>query len=149
MVISKTHLLETQARKENNARVYNLVLQHCPKDLEAELRNHTKWDEMDLTQDAIALFGIIRDVKLNLKESRQGTIKFFKCDVELKTTAQSSNEATNEYYNFFGARKDAVNAHGGEAGHHKQMFEDRQAAMLAEKGIARSDFDRDGYKEAN
>ena len=40
VVASKTHLLETQAWKENNARVYNLMLQHCPKELEAELRIH-------------------------------------------------------------------------------------------------------------
>ena len=48
VVASKAHLLETQAWKENNVRVYNLVLQHCPKDLEAELRNHTKWDATEL-----------------------------------------------------------------------------------------------------
>ena len=67
VVASKTHLLETQAWKENNACVYNLVLQHCPNDLEAELRNHTKWDATELTQDVIALLGKIRDVTLNLK----------------------------------------------------------------------------------
>ena len=67
VVASKTHLLETQAWKENNACVYNLVLQHCPNDLEAELRNHTKWDATELTQYVIALLGKIRDVTLNLK----------------------------------------------------------------------------------
>ena len=51
-------------------------------------------------------------------------MNFVKCDVELKTTAQSSNETTDEYYKVFGTCKDTVNAHGGEAGHHKQMFED-------------------------
>ena len=55
VVASNTHLLETQAWKENNACVYNLVLQHCPKDLEVELRNHTKWDATELTQNRIAL----------------------------------------------------------------------------------------------
>ena len=63
------------------------MLQHCSKDLEAELRNHTKWDATELTQDVIALLEIIHDVKLNLKESRQGTLNFVKCDVKLKTTA--------------------------------------------------------------
>ena len=130
-------------------RVYNLVLQHCPNYLEAELRNHTKWDATELAQDAIFLLGIIRDVTLNLKESREGTMNFVKCDVELKTTAQSSNETTNKYYKVFGTRKDMVNTHGGEAGHRKHMFEDRMAATLAEKGIPRSDFDRDRYDEAN
>ena len=78
VVASKTHLLETQAWKDNNACMYNLMLQHCPKYLDAELRNHTKWDATDLTQDAIALLGIIRDVTLNLKEFRQGTMNFVK-----------------------------------------------------------------------
>ena len=125
------------------------MLQHCPKDLEAELRNHTEWDVTELEQDVIALLGIIWYVRLNLKESRQGTMNFVNCDVELKTTAQSSNKTTDEYYKVFGARKDTVNAHGGEDGHHKQMFEDRLAAMLIDKGIARADFYRDGYNKAN
>ena len=125
------------------------MLQHCSKDLEAELCNHTKWDATELTQDAIALLGIICDVTLNLKELRQGTINFVKCDVELKTTAQSSSETIDRYYKVFGAHKDTVNMHGEEAGHHRQMSEDRLAAMLAEKGIARADFDIDGYDEAN
>ena len=117
--------------------------------MEAELRNHTEWDVTELEQDAIALLGIIWYVRLNLKESRQGTMNFVKCDVELKTTAQSSNKTTDEYYKVFGARKDTVNTHGGEAGHRKHMFEDRMAAKLAEKGIPRADFDRDRYDEAN
>ena len=62
---------------------------------------------------------------------------------------QIRNETTDEYYKVFGACKDTVNAHGGEAGHHKQMFEDRMAAMLADKGIMRADFNRDGYEKAN
>ena len=76
-------------------------------------------------------------------------MNFVKCDVELKTMAQSSNETTDEYYKVFGARKDTVNAQGGGAGHHKQMFKDMLAAMLANKGVARADFDRDGYDKAN
>ena len=123
--------------------MYNLVLQHCPKYLEAELRNHTKWDATELTQDAISLLGIIWDVKLNLKESRQGTMNFVKCDVELKTTAQSSNETTDDYYKVFSARQDTVNTHGGEARHHNQILEDRLAAMLVDKGITRADFNKD------
>ena len=79
----------------------------------------------------------------------QGTMNFVKCNVELKTKEQIRNETTNEYYKVFGACKDTVNAHGGEAGHHKQMFEDRMAAMLADKGIMRADFNRDGYEKAN
>ena len=75
-------------------------------------------------------------------------MNFVKCDVELKTTAQRSNETTDKYYKVFGAWKDTVNAHGGEAGHHKQMFEDRLASMLADKEIARADFDRGGYDKA-
>ena len=149
VVASKMHLLETQAWKENNARVYTIVLQNCPKDLEAELRNHTKWNATELTQDEISLLGIIREVTLNLKESRQGTINFVKCNVELNTTGQSSNETTGKYYKVFGARKYTVTAHGWKAGHHKQMFKDRLAAMLAKKGIARADFDRDRYNKAN
>ena len=30
---------------ENSARVYNLVLQHCPPEMEAELQNHSKWNQ--------------------------------------------------------------------------------------------------------
>ena len=40
---------------ENNARIFNLVLQHCHPEVEAELKNHTNWLVARSNQDSIAL----------------------------------------------------------------------------------------------
>ena len=39
MVIQKKYEKDQDAWIENRARTYNLVLQHCPPDVEAELKN--------------------------------------------------------------------------------------------------------------
>ena len=47
------------AWKENNAKMFNLVLLHCPRELEEVLKTLTKWNAARLGQDAILLLGLI------------------------------------------------------------------------------------------
>ena len=44
---------------ENSARVYHLVLLHCPPGLIAELQNHSNWIDGKGLQDFIALLLMI------------------------------------------------------------------------------------------
>ena len=67
--LKKKWTREAEAWTENSARVYNLVLRHCPPELEAELQNHSKWNRSD--HNCIDLLLMIRDVTHNMKETKQ------------------------------------------------------------------------------
>ena len=53
---------QAAAWKENKAKCYYLVLSHCPKELEQELQNLTKWTETEDNPDVVALLMMIRDI---------------------------------------------------------------------------------------
>ena len=55
---------------ENSARIYHLVLLHCPPGLIAELQNHSRWIDGKALQDCIALLLMIRDLTHRMKETR-------------------------------------------------------------------------------
>ena len=106
---------------ENSARVYHLVLLHFPPGLIAELQNHSKWIDRKALQDCIALQLMIQDLTHGMKETRQGTMALVQVHMDLFTTTQRPNESVEAYYKLFCARRDTVNAHGGEAGFHKEL----------------------------
>ena len=56
-----------------------------------------------------------------MKETMQGTMALVGCHSDLYTTVQEKGESLEDYYKVFIARKDTVNAHGGEAGRHKEL----------------------------
>ena len=49
--------------EENDAKGYNLVLQHCPAELEAELKNQDFWGEVEDTRSIVRLLTVIRDLQ--------------------------------------------------------------------------------------
>ena len=59
---------------ENSARIYHLVLLHCPPGLIAELQNHLRWMDGKALHDFIALLLMIRDLTHGTKKTRQGTM---------------------------------------------------------------------------
>ena len=48
--------------EENDTKGYNLVLQHCPAELEAELKNQDAWGKVEDTQSVVRLLTLIRDL---------------------------------------------------------------------------------------
>ena len=42
MVLKKKHTRDAETWTENSDRIYNLVLLHCPPEVEAELQNHSR-----------------------------------------------------------------------------------------------------------
>ena len=68
---------------------------------------------------------MIRDLTHGMKEARQGTMALVQVHVDLFTTTQRPNESVEAYYKLFCARRDTVNAHGGKAGFHKEIYAKR------------------------
>ena len=106
---------QTRDWTENSARVYHLVLLHCPRGLIAELQNNSKWIARKSAHDCIALLLMIRDLTHGMKESKQGTMALVQVHVDLFTTTQRPNESVKAYYKLCFARSDTVNAHDSEA----------------------------------
>ena len=140
IIDKKKFMADAGAWKENSARIYNLVLQNCPKDLDTEIRIHMKWSAAELGQDVIALLLMIWDVTMNLKETKQGTMAIVECGVEIYTTAQGKPESIDDYYKVFSARKDTVNAHDRRAGYQKGLCEQNVQVSLDDKGIRKDAF---------
>ena len=68
-----------------------------------------------------------------MKETRQGTMELVQVHVELFTTTQRPNESVEAYYKLFCTRRDTVNAHGGEAGFHKELYAKACEKVMAER----------------
>ena len=80
---------------------------------------------------------MIRDLTHGMKETRQGTMELVQVYVDLFTTTQRPNKSGERYYKLFCARHDTVNAHGGEAGFHKEIY-----AKVREKVMAKRNRDK-------
>ena len=122
---------------ENSARIYHLVLLHCPPGMIAEIQNHSRWIDGKALQDFITLLLMIRYLTHGIKETRQGTMALVQVHVDLFTTTQRPNESVEAYYKLFCARRDTVNAHGGEAGFHKELY-----AKACEKVMSKRNRDK-------
>ena len=98
---------------DNRARTYNLVLQNCPPDVEAEIKDQSTWNFGKDKQNMVTLLRMIRDITHNMKESKQGVMAIVECVVKMNTTAQNSSETTEEYFNIFEAQRNTVDDHEG------------------------------------
>ena len=79
----KVYSEQVLAWKENKAKCYYLVLSHCPRALEHQLKNSTKWDETEGNQDVVALLQMIRDITHNKKERKESVMTIVESDAEL------------------------------------------------------------------
>ena len=136
----KTFQEQEAAWKENKAKCYYLVLSHCPKELEQELRNSSKWGATEDDQDVVALLKMIRDITHNKKERRESVMTVVESDVELFTIVQETGQSLDDYYKVFRAQVDTIDAHGGNAGHHPVVFQLHVAAILKKQGKTHDDY---------
>ena len=81
-----------------------LVLSHCPRALEHQLKNSSKWDETEGNQDVVALLKMIRGITHNKKERKESVMTIVESDVELFTIFQGSGDSLDKCYNVFKAQ---------------------------------------------
>ena len=79
----KVYNEQVVAWKEKKAKCYYLVLLHCPRALEHQLKNSSKWDKMEGNKDVVALLKMIRDITHNKKERKESVMTIVESDVEL------------------------------------------------------------------
>ena len=98
------------------------VLQHCPPDIEVELKNQSTWTSEQDKQNVVTLLLMICDITHNMRDSKQVVMTIVECAVEMNTTDQKSSETTEEYFDIFEDQRNTVKAHDGQTGYHEGMF---------------------------
>ena len=103
MVVKKKYKKYQEAWIKKRAWTYILVLQYCPPNVKADLKNQSAWTVGQDKQDVVTLLCMICDITHNMKESKQSFMSIMEYAVEMNTTAQKSSETTEEYFNIFEA----------------------------------------------
>ena len=62
MVIYKKAMRKEEEWETCSAKIYNLLLIHCPPDLEEVLKMMTNWDLVSVSENAMGLLAMIHDV---------------------------------------------------------------------------------------
>ena len=94
------------------------MLQHCPAELETELRNQDAWAAIDTARNVMALLILIRDLQYNKSNKKKSIMASVQADFDLYTCSQEKSQSTEDYYKVFTSTVDTINANGGEAGLH-------------------------------
>ena len=120
----KTHKGETKAWEENKGKCYYLVRQHCPLELNTELKNSAHWETTASDTNVVALLLIIRAVMHNKEERAQSKMGLVESDAALYTTIMKGNQTLEEYLWLFEAQIDTILAHGGNPGYQLGLTEE-------------------------
>ena len=76
-------ILNTSAWDVNHAKIFALVLEHCPPDLKEVLKTLSAWDKVEEEQDAIELLKLVRDVAMDKAETKQTVMSYVESFLEL------------------------------------------------------------------
>ena len=123
---------------KNRPRAYNLVLQHCPPELETRLISQAKWEQVRANRDVVGLLQMIRDIAHNHDENKPGLMAIIECNLELSLGFQDKTQTCDDFMAVFKARVDTINAHRGQAGYHPGHLLDTFDRILEEKNLTKS-----------
>jgi hypothetical protein len=82
MIHYKHWLEETRQWKNNRARLYALILQHCPPDLEEVLKTMSPWKTVSSGYDAVGLLRMVKNVAHDQTEAKQTVMGFVESTAE-------------------------------------------------------------------
>ena len=97
------------------------MLQHCPAELEAELKNQDAWGEVQETRSVVRLLTLIRDLQYNNTDRKRSIMTTAKADFKLFSGCQKKNQSTDVYYKVFTLTVNTINANEGMAGWHPKI----------------------------
>ena len=104
--------------EELDAKGYSLILQHCPPELTAELKNIDSWTDTEDKRSVVMLLKMIRNIAHNVKQRKQSIMLTVANNSELYLKYQESMQSTSEFYKVFNAKINNINTHGGQALYH-------------------------------
>ena len=99
------------------------MLQHCPDELETELRNQEAWATIDAARSVVNLLILIRDIQYNKTNCKRSIMATVQANFDLYTCSQNWNQSTDNFYKVFTSTVDTINANGGQAGLHPVVYQ--------------------------
>ena len=81
--------------EELDAKGYSLILQHCPPELTAELKNIDSWTDTEDKRSVVMLLKMIRNIAHNVEQRKQSIMSTVENDSELYLKYQESTQSTN------------------------------------------------------
>ena len=86
------------------------MLQHCPKEIEAELRNQDSWKTAEDARRVIAILILIRDLSFNNTDRKRSIMETVEADTDLYLGMQRPDQSTDDFYKMFTAQVDTIKA---------------------------------------
>ena len=74
------------------------MLQYCPKEIEAELRNHDSWKTAEDARSVIAILILIRVLSLNKTDRKRSIMATREADADLYLGTHWPDQSTDEFY---------------------------------------------------
>ena len=100
--------------ENNRARLYALILQHCPPDLEEVLKTMSPWKTVSTGYDAIGLLEMGKDVAHDQTEAKQTVMGFVESTAELFTYYRGEKVSGDDYSIMSNASVESIKAHSGK-----------------------------------
>ena len=82
---------------DNDTKGYAFVLQHCPEELQAELKNQEVWVAINDARGDMRLLILIRDLQHNKSDRKRSIMTPAKASYDLYSCAQGG-KTKDEYY---------------------------------------------------
>ena len=126
--------------KEVSGTAFFLLRGHCPPTTMSKVKGHAGWTQAEADADVVGLLKIIRDLAHSVEEEAHTTVATVKRDLDLFSCFMTKTESPEDYEERFNARIKVVNAHDGEAGWNKPLYEEHlkeaMAAMPVSEGTS-------------
>ena len=105
------------------------MLQHCLKELDAELRNQDSWKTAEEERSVIAILLLIRDLYFNKTDRKRSIMATVEANADLYLGTQRPDQSTDEFYKTFTTQVDTINANGGSVGLHNGVYNKHMFAL--------------------
>ena len=120
-------------------KIFALVLEHCPSDLEEVLKTLSAWEKVHDEQDAIQLLKMVRNVAMDQSETKQTVMSYVKSFYELFTFYQDKH-ATLDNYNIMEEADEEMLACHFILGSDNRMFKELKKAMANTSNFGSDDY---------
>ena len=114
---------------KNNAKGYYLVLQHCLKELKADLKNQDSWKTAEDARSFIASLLLIWYLSFNKTDRKRSLVATVEADADLYIGTKRPDQSTDEFYKTFTTQVDTINANGGRAGFHNGVYNKKMLGL--------------------
>ena len=112
------------------------MIQHCPEELQAELKNQEARAGIKDTRSVVCLLVLIRDLQYNKSDKKWSIMSTSEVDFDLYLCVQR-RQLPDKYYKVFLSPVDTINASSGRAGLHPVVFK-QPVLLMKEKEMEKT-----------